>query len=105
MGAATSNTGTEAGCELALTADQFLERGLFANRIEVRVVRSKRAEPLHPIDCEPKVLDRVGGPPRKALAAGEVVKWHSVLRIGFDQLADPQPRRTRRTRRAPGAAS
>jgi hypothetical protein len=39
---------------------QFLERGLVADRIEVGVVGSERAEPLRPGDREPEVLDRVG---------------------------------------------
>src|SRR5215211_1618002 len=72
------------------TADQLPERGLVADRIEVGVGAGERAQPLavplRAVEREPEVLDRVGRPPREALAAREVVER---LRIpaGFDQLA------------------
>jgi hypothetical protein len=68
-------------------AHQLLERGLVADRVEVGVVGSERAEPLRPVDREPEVLDRVRRPPREALTAREVVERPGVLRMGFDQLA------------------
>jgi hypothetical protein len=55
-------------------AHQFLERGLVADRIEVGVAGSKRAEPLRPVDREPKVFDRILSPPREAFAARDVIE-------------------------------
>src|SRR5439155_6207282 len=68
-------------------AHQLLERGFVADRIEVGVAGSKRAEPLRPVDREPEMLDRVGRPPREALAARDIVERRAVLRMGCDQLA------------------
>src|SRR2546421_4997132 len=70
-----------------LAADQFLERGLVADRIEVRIVLCVRARPLRHIDRAPEVVDRVARPAREALAAGDVVEQLGVLRMSLDQYA------------------
>src|SRR5256886_10408094 len=71
----------------ARAADQFLERGLVADRIEVRVVLCERAKPLRHVDRAPEVVDRVGRPAGEALAAGEDVEQASVLRLSLAQSA------------------
>ena len=88
-----------------LAADQFLERGLVADRIEVRIVLCVRARRLGHVDRASEVLDRVGRPAGEALAAGEVVEQRGVLRMSLDQDASAgrRPRRTRLPRTEGGA--
>jgi hypothetical protein len=71
----------------ALAADEFLERGLVADRIEVRIVLCVRAKPLRHVDRAPEVVDRVSRPARKALAAGDVVEEVGVLWVSLGQDA------------------
>jgi hypothetical protein len=63
------------------------ERGLIADRIEVRIVLCVRAEPLRHVDRAPEVVDRVTRPAGEALAAGDVVEQVGVLRMSLDQYA------------------
>ena len=91
-----------AGCvEMGLAADQLLEGGLVADRIEVRIVLCVRARRLGHIDRATEVIDRVGRPAGEALAAGEVVEQLGVLGMSLDQLRvlGRPPRRTRPPRR------
>jgi hypothetical protein len=57
---------------LRLAADQFLERRLVADRIEVRIVLREGSEALRDVDRAPEVLERVCRPAGEALAAGEL---------------------------------
>src|SRR6266571_1651486 len=68
-------------------ADQFLERGFVADRIQVGVVLCGIAKLRRHLDGVPEVIERVTRPARKTLAAGEVVEQHGVLRSGCDQDA------------------
>src|SRR5262249_23848186 len=74
-------------CRKRLPAHQLLERWLVPDRVEVRVPGRERASLLRVLDRDAEVLDRIGLPPREALAAGDVVEEHRVLRIGLGQLA------------------
>src|SRR6478752_1362527 len=69
---------------VALT-DQFLERGVVAYRVEVRVLGGERGGARRTLDGEPEVLDRVGRPSGKTLAARHVVKQPVVLGVSLDQ--------------------
>jgi hypothetical protein len=72
---------------LSLALDQLLERGLIADRIEVRIILCVRPTPLRAVDRESEVIDRVTRPAREALATGQVVEQPGVLRMSRDQLA------------------
>src|SRR6478735_3404597 len=73
---------------VALT-DQFLERGVVAYRVEVRVLGGERGGARRTLDGEPEVLDRVGRPSGKTLAARHVVQQPVILRVSLDQLTAP----------------
>ena len=75
------------GRSVRLAADQLLERGFVADRIEVRVVLCGIAELLRHLDGVPEVIERVTRPAALTLTAGEVEEQHGVLRNGCDQGA------------------
>src|SRR4029453_14002510 len=70
-----------------LVADQFLEPGFVADRIQVGVVPCGIAKLLRHLDGVPNVIERVTRPAGEALAAGEVEEQHGVLRSGRDNGA------------------
>src|SRR6476620_4796287 len=72
---------------LSPALDQRLERGLIADRIEVRILLGVRPTPVRTVDREPEVIDRVTRPAREALATGEVVEQPGVLRMSLDEFA------------------
>jgi len=59
-----------------LVADQPLERGLLADRVQVGVVLRGTAKLLRHLDGVPEVIERVTRPAAETLAAGEVVEQH-----------------------------
>src|SRR5207249_3675194 len=67
-------------------ADELLERGLFADRVEVGVSRGELAELLPALDRVAQVPERILLAPREALDARDVVGHARVLGMGFDQL-------------------
>ena len=71
----------------ALVADQLPECRIVADRVEVRIVLREPAKLLRHVDRLPEVVERVSGPARQALAAGEVVEQQGVPRRSFDQDA------------------
>ena len=70
---------------MRLVADQPLERGLLADRVQVGVVLRGTAKLLRHLDGVPEVIERVTRPAAETLAAVEVVEQHGVLRSGCDQ--------------------
>src|SRR5215469_1852544 len=68
-----------------LAADQLLERGFVADRIQVGVVLCVVEKLLRHLDRVHEVIERVTSPAAATLAAGEVVEQHGVLRCGCDQ--------------------
>src|SRR6185503_10119104 len=68
-------------------ADELLEAGLVADRVEVRVIGGELPKPRPRLDRLAEVLDRLCTPAREALAAGEVVERPDVLWVCLDQLA------------------
>src|SRR5438034_422329 len=66
--------------------DEFLERGLVADRVEVGVLGGELAKPVRPLERQPQVLDSVLLPAGEALAASEVVERPRILG-GLDLLA------------------
>src|SRR5262245_31498264 len=70
-----------------LGRDQLLERGLVADRVEIRVALRKVAELLRHPDCLLEVLERIGCPAGEALAAGEVVEEQAVVSVVLGRLA------------------
>lgn len=70
-------------------ADQGLESGLVADRVEVGVPDCHVATALPHLDRPAEVLDGVGSPAREVLAAGHVVVEVRLIRAGLDQLTAP----------------
>src|SRR5207244_7739349 len=66
--------------------DYLLERGLVANRVEVRILLGIVPKLVRQLDRPPEVLERVRGSTGEALTAGEVVEQQAVLRMSLDQL-------------------
>src|SRR5438105_14871555 len=83
------STSTSAGASVVdmRSADQLPERGLLADRIEVRVLLRQLATALPHVDRLAEVLDRIGRPAREALAARDVVVEVPLVWPGLDELA------------------
>ena len=64
---------------MRLAAEQLLERGVVADRIEVGVVLCGIAELLRHLDGVPEVIERVTRPASDTLAAGEVAELTRLL--------------------------
>src|SRR5439155_428325 len=68
-----------------LARDQLLERGLVADRIEVRIALRVLAEGLRHLDRAPEVVEGIARPAGEALDAGDVVQQTRILRIRLGQ--------------------
>ena len=68
----------------SLAAHEFPEPWLIADPVEIRIGFCVLAELLGEPDRTPQVAERLGRLASEALAAGQVVEQHPVLRVQFD---------------------